>query len=163
MMNAGITVALGCDGTSASGSLDMIRQMHLAACLFKDARMDATLVGARKALRMATIEGARALMWDDEIGSVEPGKKADLILFNLHHPDWVPFWDPVQTLVYSVSCGSVDTVIIDGQIVMRNRRILTVNEEEIFALAREHALRVIARANLPLGEGKVPLEAEVYI
>jgi 5-methylthioadenosine/S-adenosylhomocysteine deaminase len=160
MLDAGITVALGCDGPSASGSLDMMRQMHLAAGLFKDARMDPSLVGAARALRMATIDGARALLWDDEIGSIEVGKKADLVLFNLNECDWVPYGDPVQTLVYSAGAQSVHTVVIDGRIVMRDRRVLTVNEDEIYALAREHALRVIERSGVR--SGATPLASTAY-
>jgi len=160
MLGAGITVALGCDGPSAAGSLDMLRQTYLAAGLFKDARMDATLVGARRALRMATIDGARALLWDDEIGSVEVGKRADLVLFNLDDCDWVPYGDPVQTLVYSASVGSVHTVMIDGRVVMRDRRILTVDEHEVYALAREHARRVVERAGIR--PGVTPLVTTSY-
>lgn len=151
MLQAGITVALGCDGPAAAGSLDMMRQMYLAAGLFKDARMDATLVGARRALRMATIDGARALLWEDEIGSVEVGKRADLVLFNLEEWDWVPCGDPVQTLVYSASVSSVQTVLIDGRVVMRDRRVLTVDEQEVYALAREHARSVVERAGIRAG------------
>ncbi|MDQ7828061.1 MAG: amidohydrolase [Armatimonadota bacterium] len=151
MLQAGITVALGCDGPSAAGSLDMMRQMYLAAGLFKDARMDPTLIGARQALRMATIDGARALLWDDEIGSVEVGKRADLVLFTLEACDWVPYGDPIQTLVYSASVSSVHTVIIDGRVVMRDRRVLTVDEHEVYALAREHARRVVERAGIRPG------------
>ncbi|MEU9845324.1 amidohydrolase family protein, partial [Actinomadura sp. NPDC048032] len=77
MIEAGVTVGLGTDGVSAAGNLNLHRQVHLVAGLFKDARLDPTLVGARKALRMATVEGAEALGWDDEIGSLEPGKQAD--------------------------------------------------------------------------------------
>jgi len=160
MLAAGITVALGCDGPSAAGSLDMLRQVYLAAGLFKDARMDASLVGAARALRMASIDGARALLWDDEIGSIEVGKKADLVLFNLDDCDWVPYTDPVQTLVYSASVGSVHTVLIDGRVVMRDRRVLTVNEQEVYALAREHARRVVERSGVR--SGVIPLASTSY-
>ncbi len=160
MQDAGITVALGCDGPSAAGSLDMMRQMYLAAGLFKDARMDPALGGAARALRMATIEGARALLWDDEIGSIEVGKKADLLLFNLNDADWVPYGDPVQTLVYSASPASLQTVIVDGRVVMRDRRILTVDEQEVYALAREHARRVLERAGLP--RAPLPVDLGLY-
>ncbi|HEV8339027.1 MAG TPA: amidohydrolase family protein [bacterium] len=160
MIAAGMTVALGCDGPSAGGSLDMMRQMYLAAGLFKDARMDASLVGATKALRMATIEGARALLWDDEIGSIEIGKKADLVLMDLDQYDWVPYADPIQTLVYSAGVNSVDTVLIDGRVVMRERRIDTVDEREVYALARERAGRLLERAGVRVGV--TPLVSTVY-
>lgn len=160
MMAAGITVALGCDGPSAAGSLDMMRQMYLAAGMFKDARMDASLVGAARALRMATVDGARALLWDDEIGSIEVGKKADLVLFNLDDADWVPYWDPVQTLVYSAGVNSVDTVIIDGRVVMASRRVRTVDEHQVYAWARERARAVIARAGID--RATTPVTSDIY-
>jgi len=160
MLAAGITVSLGCDGASAAGSLDMMRQMYLAAGLFKDARMDASLIGAVTALRMATIDGARALLWDDQIGSIEVGKRADLILLNLDDCDWVPYTDPVQTLVYSAGAHCVHTVLIDGRVVMRDRRVLTVDEREVYALAREHARRVIDRSGVCAG--RTPLVSTAY-
>jgi cytosine/adenosine deaminase-related metal-dependent hydrolase len=75
MMDAGVTVGLGTDGVAASGNLNLMRGIHLVAGLFKDARLDENRIGARRALRMATIDGARALGWDDEIGSLEPGRQ----------------------------------------------------------------------------------------
>lgn len=142
MMEAGITIGLGCDGTSAAGSLDLLRQVYLVAGLFKDARMDPTLVPAQKALDMATIEGARCLLWDDEIGSLEPGKKADIILLDMERLEWVPRHDVVQTLVYCASGDSVHTVIINGEIVMEGRVLTRLDEKEVM----ERALRLARRA-----------------
>jgi 5-methylthioadenosine/S-adenosylhomocysteine deaminase len=160
MLSKGINVALGCDGTSASGSLDMTRQIYLAAGLFKDARMDASLVSATEALRMATINGAKALLWDGDIGSIETGKKADLVIIDLNESSWVPYFDPVQTLVYSARPSSVESVIVDGEFVMRDRKIVGVNEEEIYRLAREHAIRVAETAGLE--QGVTPIQSQAY-
>jgi len=148
MLKRGVTVALGCDGVSAAGSLDQMRQMYLSAGLFKDARMDADLIPARQAVRMATIEGARALLWDDEIGSLEEGKKADLILFDLDHFEWVPMHDPLQALVYSATPASLKMTIVDGRVVMEDRRVLSVDEREVYAEARWRAQEVVRRSGL---------------
>jgi 5-methylthioadenosine/S-adenosylhomocysteine deaminase len=160
MLAAGITVALGCDGVSAAGALDMTRQLYLAAGLFKDARMDASLIPARQAIRMATIDGARALLWDDEIGSIEVGKRADLILFDLNQVEWVPCHDPVQTLVYAATGGSVKHSIIDGRLVMEDRRVLTLDEGEVIEQARRLTERVVARSGLK--RGLIPVTTTLY-
>lgn len=148
MIEAGVTVALGCDGTSGAGSFDIVRQMYLAAGLYKDCRMNPNLIPAETAIEMATINGARALLWDDEIGSIEPGKKADIIIFDTNRPEWRPLNNPLINLVYSASGDSVDTVIIDGKIVMENRAIKTVNEKEILNKAQKISLDIAKRAGL---------------
>ncbi len=148
LLEAGVTVALGTDGVSASGNLNLMRQMYVAAGLFKDARNDAALVGARRALRMATIDGARALGWDDEIGSLEPGKKADFILFDLDHVEWSPFHDPLQALVWSASTASIAQTWVDGRCLYRNGKVLTIDERALYAEARERAAAIVARAGL---------------
>ena len=160
MMDSNVTVALGCDGAAASGSLNQMQQMYLAAGLFKDCRMDPFMVPAQQALRMATIEGAKALLWDDEVGSLEVGKKADIVLFDLNTPDWVPCNNPVQTLVYSATPGSVDTVLIDGIMVMENRRVLHLDEQAIYREAREQSKRVNERSGLQVGE--TPVFSKAY-
>lgn len=148
MLEAGMTVALGCDGVSAAGSLDLMRQIYLVAGLFKDARMDPSLVPATKAIRMATIDGARALLWDDEIGSLEEGKRADLVLFDLTHIEWVPCHDPVQALVYSATPRSITTVLVDGRVVLDDGRITTLEEQPLLEEVRERAAAIVARSGL---------------
>ena len=160
LLEAGVTVALGCDGVSAAGSLDLMRQMYLAAGLFKDARMDATLVGAERAIRMATIDGAKALLWDDEIGSLEVGKRADVLLFDLSHVEWVPCHDPVQGLVYSATPRSLAMALIDGRIVLEGGRITTVDEAALLTEAGTRAKAVVARSGLV--RGKTPVTTVLY-
>jgi cytosine/adenosine deaminase-related metal-dependent hydrolase len=160
MLAAGVTVGLGTDGVSAAGNLSLMRQLYLVAGLFKDARLDADLVGARRALRMATIEGARALGWDDEIGSLEPGKKADLVLFDLDHPEWVPFHDPLQALVWSVSPASIAETWVDGRRLYHGGRVATLDERELHDEARERAAAIVARAGLRAGD--VPVSTSLY-
>ena len=160
LLEAGVTVALGCDGTSAAGSLNLMRQMYLAAGLFKDARMDPTLVPAEKAIRMATIDGARALLWDDEIGSLELGKRADILLFDLSNIEWVPCHDPVQALVYSATPRSLRMVLVDGKLLFDDGRITTVDEAALLAEAGERAKAIVARSGLV--RGKTPVTTTLY-
>ena len=122
--------------------------------------MDPFMVPAQQALRMATIEGAKALLWDDEIGSLEVGKKADILLFDLNTPDWVPYNNPVQTLVYPATPGSIDTVLIDGNVVMENRKILHLDEQEVYQDAREQARRTNERSGLLVGA--TPIFSKAY-
>jgi cytosine/adenosine deaminase-related metal-dependent hydrolase len=160
MLEAGVKVGLGTDGVSAAGNMNLMRQMYLVAGLFKDARMDADLVGARRALRMATIEGAQALGWDDEIGSLEPGKKADFVLFDLDHFEWVPFHDPLQALVWSVSSASIAETWVDGQRLFHDGRVRTVDERELHDEARGRAAKIVERAGLSLKD--VPVRTSLY-
>jgi len=99
-------------------------------------------------LRAATIEGAKTLMWDDEIGSLEIGKKADFVLFDLDHVEWTPFYDPLQALVFSASSASIVETWVDGKALYRDGRVQTVDEREIRRKARELAAAAIKRAGL---------------
>jgi cytosine/adenosine deaminase-related metal-dependent hydrolase len=150
MIEAGMRLGLGTDGVSAAGNLNLMRQMYLMGGLFKDARMDATLVGAKKAFRMATIEGAQLLGWDDEIGSIEPGKKADFVLFDLDHFEWAPYGDPLQALVYSVTSASIAQTWVDGKALYRDGKVVTVEEAALRREARERAAEIVRRAGLSL-------------
>jgi 5-methylthioadenosine/S-adenosylhomocysteine deaminase len=161
MLRAGVTVGLGTDGVSASGNLDLKRQMYLAAGLFKDARMDPEEVGAARALRMATIDGARALGLEGEIGSLEPGKKADFVLFGLDHSEWVPYRDPLQALVWSASSASIRQTWVDGRQVFVDGTLTTLPDEaDLRREARERADRLIRSAGLDAPD--VPLTTSLY-
>lgn len=150
MMAAGIAMGLGTDGVSAGGNLNLMRQIYLCAGMFKDCRMDSTLVGARKALRMATIEGAKLLGWDDEIGSLEIGKKADFVLFDLDHFEWAPYGDPLQAVVYSASPASIAQTWVDGRALYRDGVVATVDEKALRVEARRRAAAVVKRAGLSM-------------
>lgn len=160
MMEEGVTVGLGTDGVSASGNLNLHRQIHLVAGLFKDARMDASLIGAARALRMATIDGAKALGMETQIGSLEIGKKADLVLWNLDHPDWIPYADAISALVWSASTGSVHETWVNGRPCYRNGRILGVDEPALHAEARKRAADIRSRAGLSRRD--IPLTTALY-
>jgi cytosine/adenosine deaminase-related metal-dependent hydrolase len=148
MLAAGMRVGIGTDGVSAGGNLSLMRQMYLIAGLFKDARMDPTLVGAAKALRMATIEAAELLGWADEIGSIERGKKADFVLFDLDHFEWLPHGDPVQALVWSASPASIAQTWVDGRAVYADGSVRTLDERGLRTEARERAAAIVGRAGL---------------
>lgn len=160
LVDAGVTVGVGTDGVAAAGNMNLMRQMYVVAGLFKDARIDPDVFSARQALRAATIEGAKALMWDDEIGSIEAGKKADLVFFDLDHVEWTPFYDPLQTLVFSATSASVRETWVDGKVVFRDGRVLGVDEDEIKRKARELAAAAVDRAGLTRAD--VPTKTTLY-
>jgi 5-methylthioadenosine/S-adenosylhomocysteine deaminase len=142
---AGIAVGLGTDGPSGSNNdLNLMEEIDLAAKLQKISKMDPRALGAKSVVEMATIEGAKAVHLEKEIGSLEPGKKADLILINLAEPNAVPMYDVYSQIAYALKASDVDTVIIGGRIVMRDRKLLTLREAEILAKAREYGKRVTA-------------------
>ena len=139
-IDAGVIVALGHDAPMWSNFVDPVRLMYLAAAAHKDAKADVRVMGPYKAMEMATVNGAKALLWQDKIGSLEVGKRADIVLMDMNRPEWQPCHEgyEVTNLVYSASGDSTDTVIIDGNIVMENRKILTVDEEKILKDVRRH-------------------------
>jgi 5-methylthioadenosine/S-adenosylhomocysteine deaminase len=142
---AGIAVGLGTDGPAGSNNdLDLMEEMDLAAKLQKITKMDPRALGAKSVVEMATIEGAKALHMEKEIGSLEVGKKADIILISLDEPNAVPMYDIYAQLAYALKGSDVETVVIGGRVVMRNKKLLTLNEPEILAKAREYGKKVEA-------------------
>jgi len=131
MLNKGVNVALGTDGSSSNNNLNMFEEMHLASIINKAVNKSATSIPAIKALEMATINGGKALFWDDEIGSLEVGKKADLILVDMDKPHFYPIHNIVSALAYSAQASDVETVIVNGRIIMEDYYIKTVDEERI--------------------------------
>jgi cytosine/adenosine deaminase-related metal-dependent hydrolase len=160
MLEAGVVVGLGTDGVSAAGNLHLMRQLYLAAGLFKDARCDPEMVGARKALRMGTIDGARALGWDDQIGSIEEGKKADFVLFDLDHSEWTPYDDPLQALVWSVTPASIVQTWVDGRPVFSDDNVRRIDESSLRSEARSRAVGIAKRAGLRRGD--IPTTTSLY-
>jgi 5-methylthioadenosine/S-adenosylhomocysteine deaminase len=142
MLKAGITVGLGTDGCASNNNLDMIKEMSTAAKLHKVARLDPTVMDAQTVVRMATIEGAKALGMGKITGSLEAGKKADIIIIGLDKPHLTPLYSEYSHLVYAMSGADVDTVLINGKIIMENRRLLTINEEEVMQKVREIAVKI---------------------
>lgn len=152
MVAAGVTVGLGTDGVSAAGNMNLMRQMLIVAGMFKDARQKPDIFTARQALRAATIEGAKAALWDAEIGSLEIGKKADFILFDLDHVEWTPFHDPLQALVFSASTASISQTWVDGKVLYSDGKVHGVDEKAVRAKARLLAAAAVKRAGLHVEE-----------
>ena len=142
MLKAGITVGLGTDGCASNNNLDIIKEMGTAARLHKVARLDPTVMNAKTVVRMATIEGAKALGMEKKIGSLEAGKQADIIIIGLNKPHLTPLYNEYSHLVYTASGADVDTVLINGKLVMEDRKLLTINEEEVMRKVREIAVKV---------------------
>jgi len=124
--------------------------MYLAATVYKDARLDVGVMPAERVLEMATIRGAEALLLERQVGSIEPDKRADLVLYDLDTPEWRPLLNPVNNLVYAASGASVRTVLIDGRVVLDDGRLTMLDEhalyERVERLSREH----VRRANVPI-------------
>jgi 5-methylthioadenosine/S-adenosylhomocysteine deaminase len=145
MRAQGVAVGLGTDGPAGSNNdLDLMEEMDLAAKLAKITKMSPTALNAKAVVEMATIDGAKALHMEKEIGSLEPGKKADVILISLDEPNAVPMYDIYAQLAYALKASDVETVIIGGRVVMRNRKLLTVNEEQAIEKAREYKKTIAA-------------------
>lgn len=144
MRTSGINVGLGTDGAASNNDLDMFEAMRQAAFLQKHATRDPRALPAKDALAMATIEGARALGMADRIGSLEPGKRADLILVSMVGARQTPMYDPISHLVYVARGEDVRTSIVNGKILMRDRKMLTLNEADIIREANEMARQVRA-------------------
>jgi 5-methylthioadenosine/S-adenosylhomocysteine deaminase len=149
MRAAGVAVGLGTDGPAGSNNdLDIMEEMDLAAKLAKITRMDPLALNARAVVGMATIDGARALHMDKEIGSIEPQKKADLVIIDLDEPNAVPMYDIYAQVAYALKASDVETVMIGGRLVMRDRKLLTVDEEQAIAKAREYKVKIAASLGL---------------
>lgn len=136
MLDRKITVGLGTDGASSNNSLNMFRTMDLTAKLHKLYLKDPTVLPAKKVLRMATIEGAESLGLEDEIGSLEIGKKADIIIIDTKKPHITPLYDPMS-FIYSAKRSDVNTVMVGGKILMQERELTTIDEEEVIQTAMQ--------------------------
>jgi cytosine/adenosine deaminase-related metal-dependent hydrolase len=150
MLKKGVNVGLGCDGGPSNNSYDMIREMKLAAHIHKVRLSDPMTMPAETILEMATVRGARAIGMGDMLGTLESGKLADIVLVNLDSIDMVPNNNPVSDLVYAGCGADVDTVMVDGRIIMENRNVKTLNELEIVEQARERAGALLKRTGLKL-------------
>ncbi len=156
MLRLGVAVSLGCDGGPSNNTYDMIREMRLAALIHKPIQNDPTVVSAENVMEMATIGGAAAIGLQDKVGSLERGKLADLILVDLKDIGLTPAWNPVSNLVYAGSGKCVDTVIVNGRVLLRRKRLLTLNEAEIMAEANERLAALLSRAGVKI-EPKWPV------
>jgi len=157
LLAKGVKVALGCDSPNNSNHLDIVRAMNMAAIQYKDARQDTRLIPAETALEMATLVGAQALGVDAEIGSIEPGKKADLVLFDTQRPEWQTLFNPVNNLVYNADGRSVHTVIIDGRVRIDAYRQTFVDEPRLFAQVQEIGEKLQRRTGTSFPRSRWPI------
>jgi len=145
LLRSGVIVGLGVDGAASNNNQDMFEIVKITALLHKAVSHDPTVISAEKVLDMATIDGARSLRMDKEIGSLEPGKKADIILVNLRDVNMVPLNNLVSQLVYCGKSHNVDTVIVDGQLIIENRIVNTVDEKLVVERTQDLASKFIPR------------------
>jgi cytosine/adenosine deaminase-related metal-dependent hydrolase len=157
LLARGVKIALGCDSPNNSNHLDIVRTMNMAAIQYKDARQDTRQVPAEAALEMATLHGAQAMGLGEELGSIEAGKKADLVCFDTLRPEWQALWNPVNNLVYNADGRSVHTVIVDGRVVVDAYRQSFVDEPRLFAKVQEIGERLQARTGISFPRSRWPM------
>lgn len=142
----GICMSLGTDGAASNNNMDMFEEMKIATLLQKVNTMDPTVMNADETFKMATLNGARALGLENEIGTIEVGKKADIALVDMNTPKLTPIRNPVSHMVYSANGWDVDTVICNGEILMENRELVTLNENELLKIAENASEDLISKS-----------------
>jgi 5-methylthioadenosine/S-adenosylhomocysteine deaminase len=142
-LNAGLTVALGTDGPGSATTLDMFEEIKAAAWMQKVRTYDPTALNAAQVLRMATSEGSKVLALDDQIGTLEVGKKADIILVDCNSAHLRPHTDLTALLAYSANGGDVHTTIVNGEILMRNRKLTKLDEQSLIQEVEERAAKIV--------------------
>jgi cytosine/adenosine deaminase-related metal-dependent hydrolase len=157
LLAKGVRVALGCDSPNNSNYLDFVRAMNMAAVQYKDARQDMRQIPAETALEMATRLGAAALGQGDALGSIEAGKKADLLLFDTQRPEWQALFNPVNNLVYNADGRSIHTVLIDGRAVVEGYRQTFVDEARLFSKVQEIGEKLLARTGISFPRSRWPI------
>jgi len=145
MLAAGLCVGLGTDGAASNNNLDMLEEVRLAAMLHKVHALNPLLIPAKTAVSMATSYGAQALGLGTVTGTIAPGFKADITLFNMHAPHWYPRNDRLSLLAYSANSGDVHTVLVNGEILLENKRLTTIDEERVIYEANKRGLGLIAK------------------
>jgi 5-methylthioadenosine/S-adenosylhomocysteine deaminase len=144
LLQKGALVGLGTDGASSNNNLDMLEEMSTCALLHKAFSGKPTVLPAKQVLRMATRDGAKVLGLDN-VGSLAAGQKADLLIFDLQKPHWIPLYNPIANLVYAAQSSDIKTVIIDGKMVMKDRQVLTLDEERIMFEAEKRGQDLIRK------------------
>ncbi|MBX9589843.1 MAG: amidohydrolase [Hyphomonadaceae bacterium] len=148
MLELGLALSLGSDSAMSSNYLDAIRQAFLIVGGLHEARLDPKVLRPEVAVEMLTIGGARCMLWDKDLGSLEVGKKADITLLDTMRPEWQPVHNPIANLIYCAHGGCADTVIVDGKVLMRGGKVLTLNEHDLYEEAADRAKSLIKRAGL---------------
>ena len=156
MVQSGMNLGIGTDGNNASNYSDLMRATYLVAGLFKDGRQDPQMFPAEKAYEMATLGGAELMQLSDQIGSLEVGKKADVVTHDTDRPEWRPLLNVMNQLVWSADGRGVHTVVVDGKKVVEAGRMLTVDEDSLWANAQQSGEAITARSGLP-DKSKYPI------
>ena len=157
LLARGVRVALGCDSPNNSNHLDLVRSMNMAAIQYKDARQDMAQIPAETALELGTRVGAAAMGLGDELGTIEAGKRADLVCFDTQRPEWQALWNPVSNLVYNADGRSVHTVVIDGRVVVEGYRQTFVDERKLYATVQEIGERLQSRTGIKAPPSRWPV------
>ncbi len=150
MIESGVCVTIGTDGAPSNNRMTLIDEMWLTSLIHKGRLLDPTAMPAQKILEMVTCDAARALLWEDEIGSIEIGKKADLVVIDPDTPTMLPMHDPIANMVTSMRSQNVESVMVDGRWLMLEREILVVNEAEILEESKARAAAIVQRAGIEL-------------
>lgn len=150
MLDRGILVALGTDGAPSNNRMNLISEMYLAGLIHKGRKLNPQVVPAEAVLGMVTNKAAKALLWDDEIGSLKAGTQADITIINPRTAGMLPLHDPVANLVYAMDTTNVSTVIVDGRVLFEDGVIQTVDESAVLAEAEARAVELIQRAGIRL-------------
>ncbi|XP_030957127.1 uncharacterized protein LOC115979280 isoform X2 [Quercus lobata] len=154
MLDAGICVSLGTDGAPSNNRMSIVDEMYLASLINKGREVyangttDPTALPAETVLRMVTINGAKSVLWDDEIGSLEVGKKADMVVINPSFWTMVPIHDWISSLVYCMRTENVVSVMCNGQWIMKDKKILNINEEDVISMAQQASSELLKRAGI---------------
>jgi 5-methylthioadenosine/S-adenosylhomocysteine deaminase len=150
MLNKGVCVSIGTDGAPCNNRMNMVDEMWLTSLIHKGWRLDPTVVKAEEIIKMGTINGARAILDEENLGSLEPGKKADFIIINPDSVDMLPLHDKIANIVSSMRSNNIESMICNGKWIMRDRKVLTVDEEEIIREAKERAKSIYRRSGIVL-------------
>lgn len=159
LQQAGVNIGLGTDGAPCNNTCDMLQEMKLAAIIHKSISYEPTAVPAESVLEMATINGAKALGLDDRIGSLEIGKKADLVAIDARGIHSQPWFNAASAVVYTATGRDVELVVVDGKVLVQDGELLTMNEQEIVDEAKKQSRKVVERAGLSSKmQGRWPVE-----
>ncbi|PIN05331.1 hypothetical protein CDL12_22128 [Handroanthus impetiginosus] len=156
MMDAGVCVSLGTDGAPSNNRMSIVDEMYLASLINKGRRVsvkgttDPTALTAETVLQMATINGAKSVLWDNEIGSLEVGKKADMIVINPSSWSMMPIHDCISSLVYSMRSENIRSVMCNGRWIMIDKKILTLDEEQVIEMAVSASRDLLKRAGIQI-------------
>ncbi|MGL4971413.1 MAG: amidohydrolase [Cetobacterium sp.] len=150
MLEKGLNVSIGTDGAPSNNRMDMMREMYLTSLIHKGRTLNPKAVPAEQVLEMATVHGAKCALLDKEIGSLEIGKKADLIILNPNTLHSLPLHDPIANIVYTMSSENVESTMCNGKWLMKNREILVLNEDELIEKVKIKAAEIKKKAKIEL-------------